>query len=199
MKGFFGFVGAVIVVLAIVGACTDGSDSASSARRTALVSMLQENDGSRSALTRTVEGRRSQVSYLDQLATRQSHELAQFRVRVEAFMMDHKMAIAALVIGGGGIGVALNEGNAFTPDERWLGGIAAFLAIAYAVGNADEVMFVADQLIQADAHFKRLERQLHDTTRQLQAERAQLQREEQQLAALMQKSDEIRSQLVAMG
>jgi hypothetical protein len=199
MKGFFNFVGAVVVVLAVVGACTDGSSSASSAQRTALVSLLQENDGSRNALNRTIEGRRSQVAYLDQQVTRQSHELAQFRARVEAFMMDHKMAIAALVIGGGGIGVALNEGNAFTPDEQWLGGIAAFLAIAYALGNAEEVVFVADQLIQADAHFKRLERQLHGTAGQLQAERTQLQQEEQQLAALVQKSGEIRAQLAALG
>ena len=104
-----------------------------------------------------------------------------------------------IVVGGTGLGVALNEGNTFTPDEEFLGGVVAFIAAAYALANAEEVAQVADQLIQADAHFKRLDSQLAGMHEQLQNERIQLQQEEQQLAALNQRSDQIRLQLAALG
>jgi septal ring factor EnvC (AmiA/AmiB activator) len=198
MKGFLNFVGIAFVAMVIVGACSDGRTDAQATQRQVLASRLQENDGSRNLLVRTIEGRRSQVAYLEGQVARQRNEMTHYRGQVEAYMMDHKMAIAALVVGGAGIGVALNDGNTFTPDEEFVGGVVAFIAAAYALANAQEVMQVADVLVQADTHFRRLESQLGDLQHQLQNERTQLQLEEQQLAALNQQSDHLRTQLAAL-
>lgn len=199
MKGFLNFVFGWLVIVGLVNACTDGSDSKVSAQQRILESRLVETDGNRSALNRTVEGRRGQVAELEHLAYRQQQEITQFRGAVEAYMLDHKMAIAALVVGGTSIGVALDENNAFTPDEQFLGGVVSLVAVAYAFANWDEVVAVADQLFQADAHFKRLEAQLAGTRQALQGERNQLAQEEQQLAALALESDQIRAELAALG
>src|SRR5690606_13691547 len=177
-----------------VSACGDPD----AARRQILMSQLQENDEFRSVLTQTIAGRRSKVAYLEQRLSQQRSALENFRGRVKAYMMDHKLAIAAIAAGLGGAGVALDPANEFSAEARQIGGLVAVGAALYALANAEEVAQVADQLVQADAHADTLQGQIDSTLQELRSELFQLQEEERQFAAAAQRSQELRSQLAAL-
>jgi septal ring factor EnvC (AmiA/AmiB activator) len=182
------------VTLLFLAACGDGN----AAKRQILMSQLQQSDGTLSMLTQTIAGRRSNVAQLEQRLSGQRSELAQFRGRVKAFMLNHKMAIAAITAGVGGAGVALNPRNEFSKDAEAIGGMVAVVAAIYALANAEEIAQVADALFQADAHFKTLQGHIDSTNLQLREELFALQEEEKQHTELNQQSADLRLQLAAL-
>ena len=91
-----------------------------------------------------------------------------------AYMLNHKLAVAAIVAGVGGAEVALDPDNAFTNDAKIVGGVVALLAAAWAGANMPEVLEVSDALVQADSQYKQLQAAASDVERRWQAQNADL-------------------------
>jgi septal ring factor EnvC (AmiA/AmiB activator) len=193
MKGFLRLAGTIGLACLNLTACDRHAEE-----RQILTSQLQESDSNRTMLTQTIAGRRSTVAYLEQQLSRQRSDLAQFEGQVKAFVMDHKMAVAAIAAGVGGAGVAMDSSNRFTPGEQEAAGWVAAGAALYALANSEEVTHVLDQLVQAESHAKTLEGHIASTNEQLRNELYQLQEEEQRLAALNRQAADLRAQLLAL-
>lgn len=152
----------ILLMLAVISlqACADPN----AAKRRALTADIERLGTDYSRLSQSVAAKAASVADVERRLAAQQSELSDYKRQVSAFMMDHKMAVAALAVGAGGAVVALDADNAFTDDAQAVGGIAALFAAAYAVGNADEVASVADRLFQADRFVKTLEEQISETT-----------------------------------
>jgi peptidoglycan hydrolase CwlO-like protein len=133
----------------------------------------------------TLESERSvataRVAALEATVAASTARLEDYRDRIRrhesatmAYMLNHKLAVAAVVAGVGGAEVALDPDNAFTSDAQVVGGVVALLAAAWAVGNMPEVLEVADALAQADSHYKQLQAAASDVERRWQAQNADL-------------------------
>jgi cell shape-determining protein MreC len=149
-------------------------------------------------VTQAVASTRSNVSLYQQQLIQQRAELSQYEARVDAFMMNNKMAVACIVAGFGGAGVLLDDSNQFTQEAKDIAAVVTVIAGIYALMYPEEIAFVGDQLMQANANYKTMERNIASTNQYLQAQLSQLQQEEQQLASLDQQSESIRSQLMAL-
>ncbi len=104
----------------------------------------------RMALAR-IEGLENEASILRRDITATENQQADHQTRVNEYMMDHKMAIAALAAGVAGAGVAFDESNEFSEDAKGLGGATAVIAGLWALANYEEVIEVADRMAKASA------------------------------------------------
>lgn len=152
----------VLLVVAAISlqACADPN----AAKKRALAADIERLGNDYSLLSQSVSAKALSVADVERRLASQQSELSDYKRQVSAFMMDHKMAVAALAVGAGGAVVALDPDNAFTDEAQAMGGLAALFAGAYAFGNAEEVAGVADQLFQADRFVKTLEEQISETT-----------------------------------
>ncbi|MGE3276491.1 MAG: hypothetical protein AB7O67_15365 [Vicinamibacterales bacterium] len=182
---------AVLLCLCGATACTDPN----AARRQALTSDVQRLSADYSVLSHSIAVRTARVADAQRRVEGMQAELADYRRRVNAFMMNHKMAVAALALGGGGAAVALDSSNSFSRDARAIGGVAAFLALAYAIDNADEVANVADQLFQADRYVKALSQQIAELSSAHASESQLLAQEQSALQELQGTLDDTRAEL----
>ncbi len=81
-------------------------------------------------------------------------EKERFEAAMKNYLLDHKMALAALAAGVGGGKVALDDSKRFSAEAKTLAGTVAFLGILWAIGNHQEVLEVADRLAKADIMMK---------------------------------------------
>jgi hypothetical protein len=184
----------VLVASVFFVSCADPN----SAQRQLLISELKEVDSNRALLSQAVSSRKSRVASLDQRLIKQRSNLIDYQERVKAYMMNHKMAIAAIGAGAGGTGVAIDPNNEFSDDAKVMGGVVAFIALAYALENMQEIAEVADQLTQADSHVKSLERQISNTMNSLRTEKSQLGQEAKELLVANSRLSEVRFELGAL-
>jgi hypothetical protein len=165
------------------------------AERQALLSQISDVEIERRLLSENVAGRKSKILSAEQRLESLRSELTSYEGKVEAYMMDHKLAVAAIAAGLGGAAVALDPNNEFCKEAKELGALFAVLAAAYAIANHEEIIQVADQLMQADARVKNFKRQIQETQMSLDSERGPLQQEEKKLQSLTMRVAEMRSRL----
>jgi len=111
----------------------------------------QAKEAKNRATLARIEGLESELSLLRRDITATENQQADHQTKVNDYMMDHKMAIAALAAGVAGAGVALDEQNEFSDDAKTLGGVTAFIAGIWALANHEEVIEVADRMAKASA------------------------------------------------
>ena len=85
-------------------------------------------------------------------------ELTDYERKVEAYLMNHKMAVASIVAGFGGSAVAMDTSNEFTTEMKEVAAIVGVIGAVYALFNMDEIIEVGDVLMQADTNVKNIER-----------------------------------------
>ena len=184
----------VLLCLLTMTACIDPNVE----RKQLLRSDLQQVDNDSTRLSQTVSNRKNTVGYLEQQVLSHRSDLSDYKGRVEAYMMNHKMALTAIAMGIGGGIVAIDPNNEFSSDVKTVAGFTTLLAAGWALNNSDEIAEVADTLNQADSHVKSLERQILELSSQLASESQQLSREEQTLHILQVKREQIREELEAL-
>jgi chromosome segregation ATPase len=87
-------------------------------------------------------------------------ELEDYRRKVKAYLMDHKMAVAAIVLGVAGTDVAIDKDNEFSEEAEEYAAIGATIAVIYALANMEEVSKVFDVINQADSYVKDAENRI---------------------------------------
>jgi peptidoglycan hydrolase CwlO-like protein len=126
-------------------------------------SQLDEWNGQRQSLRQTIASEQGEVRDLRQQWNVQDAQLKEYQARVEGYMLDHKMAVTAIVAGVAGAGVALDSSNAFSEDAKNIGGLVTFVAAVWALGNMDEISDVVKTLNEADAHVRTLKAAMERT------------------------------------
>lgn len=178
----------LFMLTSLIVACEDS-------QKQVLRSQMNDLETERRLLSEDIAGRRSKTASYEQRLYEQQSNLKEYEVKVEAYMMNHKLAVAAILAGFGGATVALDANNEFSDEAESLGAVAAAIAALYAIANTEEVLQVGDYLIQADAHVKNLKNQIKMTQSNLETEKGQLQQEEQKLQSLTTQIAQVRSRL----
>jgi septal ring factor EnvC (AmiA/AmiB activator) len=146
-----------------IASCSDPNE----ARRQFLLTELQQLEHNYSLIAQEMASKQQQVSFLQQKLQQQRSELADYNRQVEAYISNHKMAVAALAAGVGGAAVAYDPNNEFSDDVQAVAGLVGLVAGIWALNNMEEVSQVADQLMQADRYVKSLEAQIESTQSEL--------------------------------
>ena len=188
------------VVLVLLGlltltACSDPNAE----RKQQLLSELHQVDNDYTRQSQTVSNRKNTVGYLEQQLLTHRSNLSDYKGRVEAYAMNHKMALTAITLGLGGTAVALDSTTTFSNDEKTVGGLVAAGAALWALNNTEELAEVADTMNQADSHIKSLEHQIRTLSSQLASESQHLSQEEEALRTLKLNGEQIRTKLQALG
>jgi peptidoglycan hydrolase CwlO-like protein len=155
-----------------------------SAEKTQARSQLSDLNGQRQSLQQTIVSEQSEVRDLQQQLKDQDAQLAEYQTQVEGYMLDHKMALTAIVAGVAGAGVALDSSNAFSEDAKNMGGVVTFVAALWALGNLDEISDVVKTLNEADAHVRTLRAGMERTRSAIEGRHADLVAKQSQLAEL---------------
>jgi hypothetical protein len=93
----------------------------------------------------------------------------------------------------------MDANNEFSDEMSVAGGVAAAIAAFWALGNMDEVVEVADKMIQADAHIKSMEQDIAQLEQGAAQRMPVLRSKEQALAALQKDYEGVRSELSSLG
>lgn len=184
----------VAALLAPAAGCTDPN----AARRQALTSQLQQADSSFALANQAVAERQRKLALLDQQVMQTRAEITDYRAKVEAYMGNHKLAIAAIAAGFGGTRILADDSNAFSDSAKGMAAIATFIALAYAFTHMDEIAEVTDTLTRADRDVKQLESKLSTQIQARDGERAQLAQEQTALLQASAETDRLRTELQAL-
>ena len=160
-----------------------------------LQSQIDDLNGQKQKLLETIRDQRAAVEALKERESIQEAELNEYQARVEGYMLDHKMAVAALVAGVGGAGVALDTSNSFSQDAKDVGGTLAAIAAIWALANLDEVSDVLKTLNEADAHVRTMQAQIDQTKSATQQRLLDLQASQGQLTALTRQISDLNTRM----
>jgi outer membrane murein-binding lipoprotein Lpp len=127
------------------------------------------------SLRQAASDQESALAAAGQRLTQQNTDLNNFNTTVVSYMLDHKLAVAALVAGLGGASAALDGSNAYTDQAKQLGSAIAVVAAIWAIGHADEVGQVLQVLNRADLQVRGLQSAVTQTSLHLQAQQAAVQ------------------------
>lgn len=170
----------VITLLLMLTACSDPN----SARKQALISDMQNITNEYKLLEQSITVKQQKIAFLDLELTKQNSELSEYKRKVNAYMLDHKMAIITLAAGFGGAAVAYDANNEFSEQAQEFGTIAAGMALFYALDNSSEIVEVADQLMQASTNVKALNSQILETQNAINVESEPIAQQQQSMQVL---------------
>ncbi len=140
----------IVILLLISTSCEDKIKI----ERTLLISELSDLEQQKSLLVAQINSLSKKYTLAQQESYTLKNDIARYQREVNAYLMNHKMATAAIVGGMGGTSVALEDGNTFSQEAKNIGAGIAILSAFYAIDNAGEVIEVADKLNQADVNIK---------------------------------------------
>ena len=169
------------------------------AERQALTSELDLASSRLTLATQDVESARSDVTFLSNRIRNKEAALTDYQTDVERYLMNHKMAVAAIIAGAGGSAVAIDRNNEFSDEARTMGGVAAAIALFWAMDNMGEVIEVADTLAQADRNFKEMENELVGLRSELSSQQTYLAEKEDALFDHNSDYERISTRLVNLG
>ncbi len=141
----------------------------------------------------SVSDHESALETMRQRLTERRSQLTEYNASVQAYMLDHKMAVAALAAGVGGLQMASN--NAYSDDAKQMGSAIAIIAALWAINNMDEVSDLLETLNQADAHADTLKNDITQTAAALQQEERSVEISKEQLQALIQRQTGLQQEL----
>ena len=145
-----------VALMLTAAACTDPREQRRATERATLTSQLQETDATYAQAAQAVQAHSRQVQALQDEGSSLQAQAARLKREVQAFMMDHKMAVAALAAGVAGAGMALDDSGQFTEEARTLAGVVGMVAVGWALFNMEEVAQVASELMKAESMAKAL-------------------------------------------
>ncbi len=144
----------------------------------------------------SVSNGESALKAMQQRRTDRHAQLNEYNASVQGYMLDHKMAVAALAAGVGG--AQISSDNTYSADAKQVGSAVALLAGLWAIGNMDEVSDVLKTLNEADAHVGTLKSDLAQTTEAIQQEERSIEASKEQLELLVQQQRGLQAELRAL-
>ena len=171
------------VFWAVAFLCALGCESEAARERRQL-------EADRDVLTPRVAAAEASVARLRAQYQQHSDNLRGVQEDTTDYMMNHKMAMAALAAGYGGAKIAVDK-TSFSDEARTIGGAIAILAAVYAVDHMPEITEVGNRLLLADTRIRAQQAAMVETEQQWRAENADLER-------LRIRMDEIRQRLTAL-
>ncbi|WP_300593844.1 hypothetical protein [Erythrobacter sp.] len=97
---------------------------------------------------------RNKQSSIEGNISRSKRELVQYENKVRAVLQRHPEAVTAIVAGFGGAAVAIDANNEFSEEAESVAAGVALIAGLYALGNQEEVGYVAGVMSNADRDVK---------------------------------------------
>ena len=188
---------AMLVLVAATG-CTDPAEARRAAQQATLTSQLQEADSARLLAGQAVAAQERQVQALTEGLSEVRAESAELQRRVQAFMMEHKMAVAAIAAGAAGGSVALDDSGRFTQEARDIGALVGLAAVGWAMFNMEEVLHVGNQLVKAESAGRALARREAELGQELDAERGALQAAQASYQRIHQQAAGLRTALATL-
>ena len=164
-------------------------------RRDDLQAEIATVNGQREIARQTLSNQQSELEAMNQRLLVQEAQLREYNASVQGYMLDHKMAIAAIAAGIGGAGAALRSDNAYSEDVKEVAGGLALLALAWALNNMDELSDVVKTLNQADAHVRTLKADIAQTSSAIEQQQQAIRASQAGLGVLGQRVSALEAQL----
>ena len=177
----------VLCALAVLPGC---NGDARSQIQTEIAQVQSQRDSAQQLLL----NRQSELQAMHQRLHMQHAELDEYNARIQGYMLDHKLAVAAIAIGAGGADVALSTGNVYSEDVKQLGVVAAVIAAAWALYHMDEVTDAVKNLNYAAAHVRSLQSGMNQSAAAIQQEGA-IQQSQSALGELDERGSLLRTRL----
>ena len=127
------------VCLVFVVGCDSGSSAGNSA-----ASSFVSTDAHNARLEQ-------ELGQIRQEVIRLQSEKARHKIAVDNYMMNHKMAIAAIGAGVGGAAIAIDADNEFSDEAQTAASVVGLAATIWGLANFEEVSSVASELAKASS------------------------------------------------
>ena len=193
---------AAVAVLIAASACTDSREvqraTQLASQRMALSSQLQEVDTARTLASQALAAQIRRVEVLGEVLAAIQYKAAAHQRAVRAFMLDHKMAVAALAAGAAGGPAALDDSGSVSQEAREMGAVVGMVAIGWALFNMEEVLQVASELVKAESAAQALAERAKTLAQALGSEREALQQSQAGYERAIQQVAGIRSALQSL-
>ncbi|MFM2433128.1 MAG: hypothetical protein RLZZ511_4342 [Cyanobacteriota bacterium] len=166
-------------------------------RRQKVMASLQQVQQQSELLTKQMSGRQETINQLSAEANDLERDLAAFKGKVQAYILEHKMEVACM----GALGMSLDEGNQFSKDAKDAKDAAALVTLGCGMAVlsngefAGSVAKVFDQLVQAGSKGNEMMQRLQGVQASLAAEQGKLEQEQAKADALVTEIKEYQSQL----
>ena len=167
-------------------------------KRLRLVAELNDLQSQADRLRQVTSDEQSALAAMNQRLVQQKADLANFTAGVRNYMLEHKLAVAALVAGLGGAATALDNTNVYSEDAKQLGSAVAVVAGIWALGNLDEVSQVLEALNRADAQVRGLQAAIAQTSADLKAQQSSIDQAQTQLLNVAAQRAALEQQLNAL-
>lgn len=125
-----------------------------------LQSKLTDYQSTRSSLNFDINNEKTKLSDYNRSKFQMETKLNNYEDRVEAYLMNHKMAVACIVGGLGGASVSFDTTSEFSNEMKDVANVVTAISALYAILNLSEVVEVADVIEQADNNVKRMKNQI---------------------------------------
>jgi len=89
---------------------------------------------------------------------------ANHKSQVDSYLMEHKMAVAAIALGFAGANVAIDADNEFAEEAEEIGALVGVIAAIYVLTHMDEVAEVVEVMTKADAGIKEFDQNINSAT-----------------------------------
>lgn len=170
------------------------SQSKVDTRRQQVMASLQQVQQQSELLAKQMSGRQETINQLSAEANDLERDLAAFKARVQAYILEHKMEVACM----GALGMSLDEGNQFSKDAKDAAALVTLGCGMAALSNgefAGSVAKVFDQLVQAGSRGNEMMQRSQAVQASLAAERGKLAEAQEQADGLAQEMRGYQSQL----
>jgi len=160
-----------------------------------LQSQLDSLSSQCTSVRQAVADQQSTLEALNQRLNQERAQLQEYNAGVQSYMLQHKMAVAALLAGVAGTVPWMNGNDTYSEDAKEVGAAITAIAVIWAISNMDEVSEVLSTLNQADAHVHSLQAQIDQTSSAIGQEQAGIRQTQERLGMLSQKTAAVQQQL----
>jgi hypothetical protein len=170
----------IVLIALALAACSDPNAS----RKQLLQGEMQLLESNYALQSQQLLAARQRVSDISLGLQRHKAELADLERRVSAFLMNHKMATAAILAGAAGGVVAIDSNSEFSDELQGAGAVVGVVALIWAANNMEEVIEVASTLAQAEQASTVIKARISEDSQTLSRVNQQTAVLQQQLAAV---------------
>ena len=163
--------------------------------RVELESRLDALNNQSSSTSQKLSDEQSSLVSLQQRLGSQRTALNDYNASVQNYMLQHKMAVAAIVAGVAGAVPWMDENNKYSQDAKELGFAVTAIALIWASQNMNEVSEVLGNLNEADAHRKGAQAEIDQTIQAVQQQQVSIDRLKGKQSELSQQIEAVKGDL----
>lgn len=158
-------------------------------QRQIVISNIKQLEQQSAVISQKMIGRQQKISNLELQKNDLEADIRAYNQKVQSFIQQNKDAVACM----GAANASLDESNQYSQDVKNVAGAVTFICGAAVLSNEEfrnKVIFVADQLVQADSNINNFKSRFQAFQSQIDSENellAQEQSEARKLATSIQK------------